>query len=1019
MSSFESRSTGAPVAVERSASQDAGRAVVVSRPARAALLSAAALGIAVLAQTYLLRRVFLGDAFFLYVAAIILFLVTFHSRSSLTERGALRAAVRVGLVALAMLALGVALNNLMHGRNFVPALALLFAPLPLLGLTFGGQRATSRPDEEPEPGVASLGRSLPATPAQARIDWLILAAGLLLALVSIAYWFKQGRGTEALALNGASLALVMLAVWRMDRGRAHVAASAPRAAEPAPVVQLAILGVITAVAVFLRTWQLTEIPYGIWFDEGQTGLEALRILKGMPFTPMGTFSSANPSLFFYVVAFAFKLMGPTLLAVRLVQAATGVLTIVIFYPFLRSIMGWRAAVIGSFLLAVSSWHVNWSRFGMPYSIGAPLFEVASAYLLLRALRSGRHITFAVAGAVIGLGLYTYFGFRLFPFAVLAYLIYGLVLNKERVRQSICGLVVYAVVALIVALPLGAWAWQNRVEFMSRTTQTSVFAGKTTNEQRMAALENSLRRHALMLNYIGDGNGRHGVPGAPAVDVVTGALFIIGLGYALYRWRSPAHALLVIWFVVGMMAGVMSLDWEAPQQHRTLVAIPAIYGLAAIVGGKIWENWARWATSAASIRSRYAALGAIAACVALILAGVGYVNYDRYFNQQMKRSDVYYSFSAIETTIARRVAELGVAGNRFYIQVVGSPAFSFLVGGDTPDRPIDSVFFRSYAHMPLREEITKTAVFLLEPWRVTIEPADVLRYYPNAQFIDHRDPFGQTMVHEFRVPASDVNNLLGLRGRYYAGDTAAGEPLLERTDKTLDVDWSAAAPVSAPFNVEWTGSIIPPNAGTYTLEIETDGEVRVSLDGAWLALGPGTSTQRIDLAKGMHPVVITFRGQRLRLFWTVPGGQREIIPATALVAAGLPDNGLVGSYYRSENWQGRAEFVQVDPYLAFRWHPDPIEPTPWSAIWKGKIEVPVAGKYIFQGVSNDRMWLLIDGKTYLDSSRSMAEVTVDLAAGRHDIEVRYANTKGYSEMRLMWRMPGGAFEVVPNRYLFVK
>jgi hypothetical protein len=66
-----------------------------------------------------------------------------------------------------------------------------------------------------------------------------------------------------------------------------------------------------------------------------------------------------------------------------------------------------------------------------------------------------------------------------------------------------------------------------------------------------------------------------------------------------------------------------------------------------------------------------------------------------------------------------------------------------------------------------------------------------------------------------------------------------------------------------------------------------------------------------------------------------------------------------------------------------------------------------------------MWLIIDGRTYMDGVRSMAEVQIDLTAGRHDIQVKYANNKGYSELRLMWRSPDGQFEAVPNQYLFTK
>jgi 4-amino-4-deoxy-L-arabinose transferase-like glycosyltransferase len=1014
------------------------RGITVARPLLVAGLCTAAAILALVAQGYLSRRVYLADSVFLYIAAIALFIAAFPHVGQEASGGWLRRGLRWLLAAAALGIFLKAYGDLSQNRDYVQSIALLLAPLPLIGAAFAGSRSLSVPDDAPDQPSDGIWQRIAPTSAQRRGDILFLILGSVLAVVAFAYWFKTGRTNEAIIVNLLSLTILFLAIYRIDRG-AQPTNETMVGASPL-LLELAALGAIVAFGGFLRLWLLDTVPFGIWYDEGETGLEALRIFNGIPYTPIGTYSHANPSLFFYVIAFVYKIMGPTLLSVRLVQAVTGLLAVPALYALLRYTLGWRTAIVGALLLAASTWHVNFSRFGMPYSIGAPLFEILTILFLVWGLRSGRLTAFALCGVAAGLGLQTYTGFRIFPIALVIYVVYGFVLGKDRVRQNIAGFFVLALMVVMTFAPLGTWAIRNWPEFSSRMGQTSVFAGKNTDQERMAALENSLRRHVAMLNYHGDGNGRHNLPGAPAVDFITGAALVVGLGYCLYRWRSPFYLLLAAWFLVTMMAGVMSLDWEAPQQARTIVAIPAICAVAAVALGKIWTAWdnatqsvrnnvarvATWRTAFAPLRRLRASLAsaplarlAVAAVAVAVLVGVGYVNYNQYFNRHMRNSEAYYSFSTIETVVARRVAELGPTTNRYFIQNIGTPAYTFLVGGDSPQRPVDAVFYRAYAHMPLREAATKPAVYLLEPWRVTIEPADVLRYYPNSEFIDHKDPFGKTMVYEFRIPADDINNLLGLTGRYYAGDQPQGAPLLERVDKTLSFNGRAQPPVADAFNVEWTGSLVPPDAGAYTFHLASDGDVRLSLDGEWLDLGPNGNQVRIELAKGLHPIILQLRGTTLDVQWTLPNGQRQPIPTTALIAQGPPENGLVGRYYRGETWQGRPEFVQVDPYLAFRWHPDPIEPVPWSAIWTGRIEIPTAGKYLFQGVSNDRMWLIIDGRTYMDGVRSMAEVQIDLTAGRHDIQVKYANNKGYSELRLMWRSPDGQFEAVPNQYLFTK
>ena len=288
--------------------------------------------------------------------------------------------------------------------------------------------------------------------------------------------------------------------------------------------------------------------------------------------------------------------------------------------------------------------------------------------------------------------------------------------------------------------------------------------------------------------------------------------------------------------------------------RTVVAIPAIYAISSIPLAKVWGAWDRVAAAMRDAPPAPHRPGALWPGPSLSVAGlIVYVNYDRYFNLQANSKEVYYAYSTIETVVARRVAELGPTANRYYIQTQGTPAFSFLVGGDSKDRPVDAVFYRGYEHMPLREPITKTAVYLLEPWRVTLDPAHVLHYYPNATFIDHKDPFGSSVVYEFQLRPEDANGLLGLTGRYFAGTAWQGAPIIDRTDRQIDFDWTGTgAPAAGEFSVEWTGSLVPPAAGTYALEVVADGSVRMSVDGQVLDVGSARAPVKLDLAKGQHP-----------------------------------------------------------------------------------------------------------------------------------------------------------------------
>ena len=85
----------------------------------------------------------------------------------------------------------------------------------------------------------------------------------------------------------------------------------------------------------------------------------------------------------------------------------------------------------------------------------------------------------------------------------------------------------------------------------------------------------------MFNYIGDGNGRHNLPGSPMLETFTAALAALGFVLAVTRLRRPEFALPFIWWLVMSQGGVWSLAFEAPQGYRTIDEVVAVALLAAL------------------------------------------------------------------------------------------------------------------------------------------------------------------------------------------------------------------------------------------------------------------------------------------------------------------------------------------------------------------------------------------------------------------------------------------------------
>ena len=506
-------------------------------------------------------------------------------------------------------------------------------------------------------------------------------------------------------------------------------------------------------------------------------------------------------------------------------------------------------------------------------------------------------------------------------------------------------------------------------------------------------------------------------GAPQLDAVSAALFALGIGYCLYHWRSSPYFLLLAWFIVAMLAGVLSLWWEAPQAARTIGAIPAVYGMAAVPLALAWQAFADRGKTPAVLATHV---------VVTLLLGALYLNYDRYFNKQMNNSEVFHAFSTADTAIARYVQAVGEERYRFYLQNQFTPVYRFLTyhpGGGVDRREF---FFRTVDHLPVREAVERDVMYILEPWRVALPLESFLHYYPQGVYEEVKDPFGKTMFYSFTVKKEDVLAIQGLTGRYYAGENLNDELLLTRRDAAIAFDWSRENPLSQkPFSVAWEGTIFIPQSGNYTLGTRSAGRSQIRFDGKLIVDNPGQRNQTLRVSdtlrvsKGWHSLEVTCldcAGGPMELYWQPPGKEPEIVPQDALCTVPLPSSGLLGKYYRGTDWAGLPVFQQVDPIISFRWHDDPV-PVPWCAQWEGRIHVPEGGLYWFRIFANDYAALYINGQKVVEYP-SAPFGSIQLEAGEHEILVRYSNTKHYSEMRLFWTPPGSSTsETIPTELLF--
>jgi hypothetical protein len=202
--------------------------------------------------------------------------------------------------------------------------------------------------------------------------------------------------------------------------------------------EVAVVVSIAVVALALRVWDLRDFPFNIYPDEIMTGSVAERAYVNGPSTAPCLFSTLwsdveLPALWFAIVAGALKLGGIALATVRLPAALFGAATVLPFYGLVRGVGGRVAAIAGASIMAFSAANVHYSRLALN-NITTPFFWAVCFFFLMRGLRSRRPTDWTLAGLAAGVSEHFYYGTRLLPFILIAFVGYILVVHWSEASR---------------------------------------------------------------------------------------------------------------------------------------------------------------------------------------------------------------------------------------------------------------------------------------------------------------------------------------------------------------------------------------------------------------------------------------------------------------------------------------------------------------------------------------------------------------------------------------------------------
>ncbi|HBL51773.1 MAG: hypothetical protein A3D24_01765 [Candidatus Blackburnbacteria bacterium RIFCSPHIGHO2_02_FULL_39_13] len=214
---------------------------------------------------------------------------------------------------------------------------------------------------------------------------------------------------------------------------------------------------ILALASILRIWGLDKVPPELFGDELDVGYHAYSLLHtGRDYygqllpTYIHSFSEWRAPLLMYVTVPFIAIFGLNEYGVRLPEAFLGILSVLLLYLLVdKTLKDKRVALFSALLLAISPWHLQYSRAAFEISLLLTLL-LSGTLSFLNGLKNWKWLI--VSAVLFGLTFYTYSTANVFtPFIIVSLVL----LHREELKvgfakKSIFPLLIFVVIAMPIA-----------------------------------------------------------------------------------------------------------------------------------------------------------------------------------------------------------------------------------------------------------------------------------------------------------------------------------------------------------------------------------------------------------------------------------------------------------------------------------------------------------------------------------------------------------------------------------------
>lgn len=427
-----------------------------------------------------------------------------------------------------------------------------------------------------------------------------------------------------------------------------------------------LVGIIVAVALFLRLYHLASAPPGLSGDELFNAIDAQLIGNGnWPIFFEGNYG--REASFFYLMAASIKLFGSTVFAVRLPAVLLGTGSVILAFLLGRNLFNRRVGLLASALTAVSLWPLMASRWGLR-AVSLTFLTALTVYFFHKAAANGRLRFWLLGGLSLGLTFYTYIPSRVFPAVLIAWFGWLAWRQREVARRCWRQFLLALAVAFLIFAPFAWYMIQFPDKVNQRINTMSSALADVQNGEITAVIEPILGV-LRMFSFVGDKEWRYHLSGQPVFDPITSLFFYLGLAVCLWfafarkhdkaKWSpAPTCALVLLW--LGAMLSPNALASVNSSFLRAAGAVVPVYLITAIGADAAYQwlikKWPRLAFSPV-----------IPALVVLGLVATMVFTWHSYFNVWSNSPEVREIYAAQTTSMGAFLDENPPpAGTRLYI-----------------------------------------------------------------------------------------------------------------------------------------------------------------------------------------------------------------------------------------------------------------------------------------------------------------------------------------------------------------